>query len=122
MTKKMNREKLPNLKALGIEKDMNNEFESIPKTELQTLIDSSYFQNPHIANRPEKGEYCEIEVLDCENESWWYKDLIGYRFFCEIVYGNFGYGRYIKEFLGVKLTNNKTIVFRSFSPKDVIII
>lgn len=115
-------ENLPNLKALGIEKDMNGEFSLIPKTDLQTLIDSSYFQNPYITDRPKGGEYCRIEVLDCASESWWYKDLIGFTFFCEIRYGDYGYGKFIKEFVGVKLTRNKKIIFRNFKPEDVIII
>ena len=118
----MNQENLPNFKSLGIEKCMGEEFEYIPKTELRTLIDSEYFKTPHISNRMYGDEYCEIEVLECENDAWWYKNLIGHRFFCKIVYGNYGYGKFIKEFMGVKLTHNKMIIFRSFPPQDVMIV
>lgn len=107
---------------LGIKKVMDSEFDLIPKSELQRLIDSEYFNQPMVTTRPNDGEYCEVEVLDCENEGWWYKDLIGYKFFCQIIYGDYGYGRFIKEFKGVKLSNGKMVVFKSFSPKDVSVV
>ena len=111
---------LPNFKALGISKDMNDAFENIKKTDLKLLIDSEYFNSPLIVDRKTESEFCEVEVF-CENEGYWYSHLSGLTFFCEIVYKNYGYSRFISEFKGVKLTNNKMIVFRSFKPEDVII-
>ena len=75
-----------------------------------------------VTNRRKNQSYCEIEVISCEHESYWYKNLIGCRFFCRIIFCDYGYGKFIKEFVGVKLSKNKEIIFRSFDPKDVIIL
>ena len=112
---------LPNFKMLGIEKQMTEEFETIPEMDLQKLIRSSYFQNPHIIQRRENSVFCEVEVIECEN-NFWYKDLIGFQFFCEIHFDSFRDRKYVKDFTGVKLTRTKMIIFRSFSPNDVVII
>lgn len=112
---------MSNYKALGIEKEMNEEFNLLSKSELQFLMESCYFDNPNIVKRKQNEEYCEIEVIDCPN-NFWYKNLIGQKFFCKIRWRDYGRGRFISEFLGVKLTSTKEIQFRAFSPSDVIII
>lgn len=112
---------LPNFKALGIDKDMTDAFNSIDKSELQLLIESEYFNHPLITDRKKESEFCEVEVF-CENKKgYWYDGLCGLTFFCQIIYRDYGYGRFISEFKGVKLSNSKMIVFRSFNPEDVII-
>lgn len=112
---------MSNYKALGIEKDMNVEFDNYNKSALQILLDSCYFDHPSITNKVKNGEYCTIEVIECEN-NFWYKDLIGFQFFCRISFRDYGHGRFISEFTGVKLSGNREIKFRGFDPKDVIII
>jgi len=114
--------KLPNFKRLGIDKEMTLEFNEHNETDLQKLIKSSYFENPYITNRTDGAEYAEVEVIKCRYDSWWYSNLIGFTFFCEIQYSDYGRGRFIKDFLGVKLSKNKKIVFRHLDPEDVIII
>lgn len=109
-----------NWKYIGIEKEINEEFSLYKKTDLSILMDSSYFNNPLIRRR-EPGEFVEIEVISC-NDSFWYKDLIGFTFFTRIRYKNYGNGKFMQEFIGVKLTNTKEILFRSFPAKDVIIL
>jgi hypothetical protein len=113
---------LPNYKMLGIGKTMNEEFDSLPKTDLQKLIKSSYFQAPLIINRRDSSEFCNIEVIGCEAENWWYKDLTGFEFFCEIKYRTYNGRKTVVGFKGVKLSGKKMIIFRDFSPKDVIMI
>jgi hypothetical protein len=113
---------MTNFKALGIEKEMQQCFEDIDATELQKLMNSCYFDYPHITNRKKGSEYCTIMVMSCKHESWWYNDLIGLEFFCKIEYKDYGRGRFISNFQGVKLTNTKEIWFRCFEPEDVIII
>jgi len=113
---------MSNYKALGIEKDMQVEFSNYNKSELVQLIDSGYFEHPCISNRKSEAEYCEIEIIDCSYSNWWYKDLFGHKFFCRIRFSNYGRGRFISEFVGVKLTSKKEITFKTFSPSDVIII
>ena len=110
---------------LGIEKEMNEAVEEFNKTDLQLIEESEYFLYPGI-NKRDGGEYVEVEVIDCSDDRWWYKKLIGFTFFCRIDYGSFyakgATRRFIKGFTGVKLTNNKEIVFRNFDPADVSII
>jgi len=118
----MNNLKLPNFKALQIERDMIQEFSYYQASDLNLLIESSYFQNPYITKRKENEIYCNVRVVDCENEYYWYRNLIGFDFFCKIIYKNYGYGKFISEFTAVKLTGTKEIKFRSFSAKDVSII
>lgn len=113
---------MSNYKALGIEKEMTYEFNTWNESDLKKLIDSEYFLYPHITSRKDGKEFCMIEVVDCEHENWWYSKLIGFKFMCEIVFGDYGHGRFIKTIKGVKLTKNKIIYFRDFSPKDVSII
>lgn len=111
---------MTNYSALGIDKEMGEEFDNYNPTILQQLTDSCYFDNPHKTNRKEGASYCIIEVNDCQNDSWWYSKLIGHQFFCRI---NFHYNTTnIKEFIGVKLTKNHELIFRGFDPKDVSII
>ena len=108
---------MPNYKALGIYNEIESEFSSWQDSDLKKLIDSEYFYLPHISKR-EPSEYCEIIVTGCQNKNWWYKNLIGFKFFCKIIYSQ----RLVTEFKGVKLTNTKEIIFRGFDPKDVLII
>ena len=111
-----------NYKALKIEKYMQEEFSNYDNSSLKALMDSCYFEYPMITNREKEASYCTIEVIDCSYDDWWYSKLIGFQFFCKIIFGKNRNGEFIKEFLGVKLTKNKEIVFRSFEPSDVIII
>lgn len=111
-------------KHLGIEKEMNQALEEFNKTDLQLLEESEYFKHPHIQKR-DGGEFVEVEVIDCQQDNWWYKNLIGFTFLCRIGFRSCIHtkaGRYVKEYTGVRLTNTKEIVFRSFDPADVIII
>lgn len=110
-------------KHLGIEKEMNAAAEELSKTDLQLIEESGYFDHPSVRRR-ESGEYVEVEVLDCKNNSWWYKNLIGFTFMCRIDFRTCSYtgNRYVKEYIGVRLTGTKEIVFRSFDPADVTII
>lgn len=101
---------------------MKIEFSNYNTSELSQLMNSCYFDNPYITNRKAEAEYCEIEIIDCSYSDWWYKDLFGHKFFCRIRWDNHGRGRFISEFIGVKLTSKKEIQFRTFSPNDVIII
>ncbi len=111
---------MSNYKALGIEKEMNEEYSFWNGSDLKKLIDSEYFYLPYISKR-EPSEYCEITVADCQGENWWYKNLIGFNFFCKIIYMRYADNkRFVTEFRGVKLTNTKEIIFRGFDPKDVV--
>lgn len=111
-----------NYDRLGIGKEMQEHFDNHRKEDLERLQKSCYFQNPLITRRENGKQYCMVRVIDCEYPSWWYADLIGLEFFCEIHFDDYGYGKFIKDFRGVILTNTKSIVLRGFSPKDVIII
>ncbi len=113
---------MSNYKALGIEKEMNYEFSTYNESDLKKLVDSEYFNNPHITARKDGKEFCNVRVIDCEQDNWWYNKLIGFEFFCEIMYADYGFGKFVKEFRGVKLTKNKIIYLRDFSPKDVSIL
>lgn len=113
---------LTNYTALGIEKEMNEVFNSEKKDDINLLIKSSYFENPSIQKRRSDGFYCSIIVTSCQSEMWWYRDLIGYTFFCRIRYRIQNDIFIISEFVGVKITKTKEILFRTFDPKDVIII
>lgn len=111
-----------NYKALGIEKDMTYEYSTWNDSDLKKLIDSEYFNHPHITNRKEAKEFCNVRVIDCEHDNWWYANLIGFEFMCEVQYVDYGRGKIVKQFKGVKLTKNKIMYFRDFSPKDVSIV
>ncbi len=113
---------MANFKALGIEKDMNAEFKNYAESDLKKIMDSSFFEHPYITNKRKGESYCTIEIVSCQYENWWYKNLIGMQFFCKIRFDNQNGKKYIKEYVGVKLTNTKEIIFRSFDPKDVIMI
>lgn len=115
---------MANFKALGIEKDMNDEFTNYENpSELQVLMNSCYFENPYITNRKKDAHYCMVEVMDCKHDSWWYANLIGLKFFCRIDFTKYNDSTtQIKDFVGVKLTKNKEIIFRNFDPADVMII
>lgn len=112
---------MSNYKTLGIEKEIESEFNNWNDSDLKKLIDSEYFYLPYVSKR-EPSEYCEIMVVDCQNEKWWYNKLIGLKFFCKIIYLEINNNKIIKEFKGVKLSNSKQIFFRCFDPKDVIIL
>jgi hypothetical protein len=113
---------MSNYKALGIDKEMSYEFSTWNESDLKKLEDSEYFMSPSITDRKEAKEFCHIRVTDCEHDNWWYSKLLGFEFMCEIKYGDYGRGKFIRSFVGVKLTKNKIIYFRDFSPKDVSII
>lgn len=112
---------MSNWARLGIEKEMTEAFGALDTKQFLLLQQSEYFLHPHITKR-EPAEYCEIEVWKCQSDNWWYKDLIGLTFFCEIRFDETHGHRYIKEFIGVKLSEKKKIIFRSFAPDDVFII
>ncbi len=112
---------IPNFKALGIDKLMNEEFKYIEKSALQKIIDSHYFEVPLIIKRREEQMYCTIKIIDTDH-CFWYNNLLNFEFFCMIRFKDYGYGEFISEFIGVQLSNNKTIIFRTFSPKHVTII
>jgi len=112
---------MSNYKALRIEKEMELEFDSKNPSELKILMDSCYFEHPLITKR-DPSEYCEVLVTDCQNPTWWYNDLIGFKFFCQIRYVSGTNKQIISDFTGVKLTKNKRIIFRGFDPKDVMIL
>lgn len=101
---------------------MQIEFSNYNKSELSQLIDSCYFDHPYIHDRYKEADYCEVEIIDCSHSDWWYRNLFGHKFFCRIVWQDYGKGKFISEFVGVKLTSKKEIKFRSFKPSDVIII
>ena len=111
-------------KHLGIEKDMQEEFSAFNQTDLQLIESSGYFANPLIKNRNDGGEFVEVEVIDCKNPQWWYDKLIGFTFLCRIDFRTCQYRktRYVYQYIGVRLTGTKELVFRSFDPADVIII
>jgi len=111
-----------NYRALGVEKEMQNEFDSLNPSDLKMLMDSSYFEAPYITRRNADAVFCEIMVIDCQHKDWWYKNLIGFKFFCEIIYKRCERGTYISRFVGVKLTGTKKIIFRDFDPKDVAVL
>ena len=111
-----------NFKALGIDKEMTYEFNTWNESDLKKLVDSEYFNQPSISARKDGKEFCYVRVIDGEHNSWWYANLIGFEFMCEIKYSDYGRGKFVSEFKGVKLTKNKIIHFRGFSPKDVSII
>lgn len=113
---------MTNFKALGIEKDIIEYQSQINNNTLSNLINSSYFDHPLISKRQENQIYCNIRIINCQHDDLWYRDLIGCVLFVKIRYQNFTYGRYISEFVGVKLTSTKEITFRSVSSKDAIII
>jgi hypothetical protein len=115
---------LSNYKALGIEKDMQIEFSNYDNlSELQALMNSCYFEKPYITERKKEAHYCTVEVTDCKHDDWWYSKLIGLKFFCRIKFERYNdSSTNITEFVGVKLTKNKEIIFRHFDPADVIII
>jgi len=113
---------MTNFKALGIETEIKEEFADYKETELFKLLKSSYYDSPYITKRQQSAEYCMIEVTSCSFPDWWYNDLIGFQFFCRIVYKDYGRGKEIVEFKGVKLTKTKEIIFRDFKPSDVMII
>lgn len=109
---------MANFKSLKIENEMTEEFSNYEKSKLKKLLESSYFENPHITNKQENQIYCTIKVIDCKYENWWYYNLIGFSFFCRIIFQE----DQIKEFKGVKISDRKEIIFRDFDPDDVIII
>ena len=108
--------------ALGIEKEMEDEFKSYTESDLKKLMGSSFFAHPYITMKKREQSYCTIEVVSCQHKDWWYKNLIGMQFFCRIVFDNYNGKKSIKEYVGVRITSAKEIVFRSFDPKDVILI
>jgi len=114
---------MTNFKTLKIEKEIEQEYNVRPKQELSLLLNSCYFDYPSISKREPGGEYCTVRVIDCQNSSWWYKDLIGLEFFCRIRFGAFpDKTKYVKGYYGVKLTTNKEITFNDFDPKDVVMV
>ncbi len=108
--------------ALGIEKDMDAEFKTHAESDLKKIMDSSYFAHPYITKKSQGESYCTVEVVSCQYKDWWYKNLIGMQFFCRIRYSIHNNKKYINEYIGVKLTSSKEITFRSFDPKDVIML
>jgi hypothetical protein len=113
---------MTNFKALGIEKDMTAEFKNHADSDLKKIMDSEYFTHPHITKRREGQSYCTVEVISCDHKDWWYRDLIGMQFFCKIKFDNYNGKKSVREYIGVKLSGSKEIIFRGFEPKDVIII
>lgn len=113
---------MTNYKALGIDKDMDAEIKKYPETELQRLMSSSYFDHPYITKRVSGTAYCMVKVISCKNDGWWYKNLLDLDFFCKIRFTKYSGERFISEFVGVRLSNSKEIIFRSFDPEDVVII
>ncbi len=113
---------MTNFKALGIEKDMDAEFKTHGDSDLKKIMDSEYFNHPYITKKREGQSYCTVEVVSCLHDNWWYKDLIGMQFFCRINFHNQNGKKYVSEYIGVKLTNSKEIIFRGFDPKDVILL
>lgn len=113
---------MPNWKYLGIEKEASEMFSEFEKTDLQLLMESSYFEHPMLTNRKKDAEYCIIEITDCQDEGWWYSKLIGFQFFVRIEWRTFASNKVVSDFKGVRLLKNKEIVFRSIDPKDAIII
>lgn len=111
-----------NYKALGIDKEMNQFYENTRMEDLKKLNDSEYFRHPSISRRQSGQEYCTVKVIGCKNDSWWYRELDGFEFFCEIRYGYFLGKKVVKDYVGVLLTNTKVITFRGFDPADVIIV
>ena len=111
-----------NYDRLGIGKEMQEHFSSQRQEDLERLQKSCYFENPLITKRENGKQYCMVKVINCESPDWWYANLTDLEFFCEIVWEDYGYGKFIKDFRGVILTNTKAIVLRGFSPEDVIII
>jgi hypothetical protein len=114
---------MTNFKALGIEKDMTTLFNSLEASDLNLLEESSYFDHPSISAR-QQTSFCDIIVTDCQHKDWWYKNLIGMKFTCEINFTHCRHSntKYISRLVGAKVTNTKIIRFRDFDPKDVSII
>lgn len=114
---------MSNYKALGIEKEMQEVFNGHDKTDLTILEESEYFYCPYITKRQDGEVYCNVSIISCSHKDWWYKNLIGWTFFCRISFGKYPNGqKYIREFEGIKITKTKSIIFKGFDPKDVIII
>lgn len=111
-----------NFKALGIDKEMSQFYENTRMEDLQKLQKSEYFFAPLITRRQSGQEYCNVRVIGCRNDSWWYKELDGLEFFCEIRYRYFNGKKSISDYVGVILTNTKVITLRGFDPADVMII
>ncbi len=112
---------MPNWKMLGVEKDINEYFGNQSADDLIRLNASEYFEHPSITRR-EPSNYCMVRVIDCQRDNWWYANLIGFEFFCEIRYTTYNNRKWISSYEGVILTNTKKIILRGFDPKDVIII
>jgi len=107
---------------LGIDKEMSKLFQEYKKEDLNLLEASEYFTCPYIQRRKENQFYCKIFVSACSHEFYWYKNLIGYTFFCRLYFGFYPDGsKYIRECKGIRLTNKKEIIFRGFDPKDIFI-
>lgn len=113
---------LPNFERLGVKKDIADLFNTHSSKDLQAIIDSEYFFAPYITRR-DPSFYANVFVISCKHEYFWYKNLIGFEFFCEIRFRKpLDETSGITDVVGVKLTGTQKITFRSFDPEDVIII
>jgi len=114
---------MSNYKALGIGKEMEEVFNRHNKSDLVLLEESEYFNHPYIQRRKEGESYCNVSIVSCSGKDWWYKNLIGWTFFCRIYFNTLPNGmKYVTDYKGVKLTKNKEILFRGFAPEDVVMI
>lgn len=112
-----------NYKALGIEKEIKLEFDSFKKSDLERLQNSCYMKDPYITTRNKEASYCTVMIVDCQYSNWWYADLIGLCFFCEIYWGKYPDGsRYIRELTCVRITTKKRIITKTINPKDALIV
>ena len=94
------------------------------ESELSRLEKSCCYENSYPQKRKPEQVYATIEVVSCQHDLWWYKDLIGMEFFCRLVF-YFDRNRsikYLKDAEVIALTNTKQITGRSFSPDDIIIL
>jgi len=94
------------------------------ETELKRLEKSFCYENAYPQLRKKECTYGYVEIVSCQSDDWWYKDLIGMEFLCRLYFRKSHHTKYkyLSDVTAVALTKSKEIIGRSFDPKDIIII
>jgi hypothetical protein len=90
-----------------------------------TFYEDAHLDAPrkkYSSERRQESVYAEIEITGCQHKDWWYAKHIGFTLLAQIRFHNYGYGRFVQEFVAVDLTNTRVTKGRTIDAKDAKII
>lgn len=97
--------------------------DDIFRSELALVMSTCMWDRPDERKRV-PAIYGEVMVVSCQWDKWWYNDLIGMTFFCELRFEKNRAGvDCLKYAHCVKLTRTKVFrCYRDFDIRDIIIV